>query len=57
MFDRWEIQRAAEKIKPHCGSEEWVIGLQEISVAEEDREEPTLLDRGGLHVAILKIVE
>ncbi len=42
IFDGKEIQRAAEKVKvkPYFGSEEWLMGMQEVNVQEEEDAEP-----------------
>lgn len=39
VFTGQEIQRAAEKVKPYNGSEEWLVGAQEINLPEEEEEE------------------
>lgn len=36
VFDQRVIQRAAEKIKPYCGEEQWLLMPQEVVVPEND---------------------
>lgn len=40
LFDGKEIQRAAEIVMPCCGSEEWLMGEQEMSMHEDEEAEP-----------------
>ena len=40
IFTGQKVQRAAEKIKPYVGKEEWLLAPLEVSCAEENRDEP-----------------
>ena len=40
VFDRSEIQRAADKVKPYHGDEQWLTEPQEVFVPEETVPEP-----------------
>ncbi len=40
VFVGQEVQRAVEKIKPNYGSEEWLVGREEVNLPEEEEEEP-----------------
>ena len=43
VFDRSEIQRAAHKVKPYHGDEQWLTEPQEVFVPEETVPEPVQL--------------
>lgn len=40
VFDGRILQRAAGKVKPYCGSEEWITAPRKIIIPEETEPEP-----------------
>ena len=40
VFTRQKVQRAAEKIKPYLGKEEWLLASLKVSCAKDDNDEP-----------------
>ena len=40
VFTGQKVQRAAEKVKPYVGKEEWLLAPLEVSCAKEDNDEP-----------------